>query len=204
MFWSDISYLNAGSERQRDAYLALIELDIFSILAEYDPVLTGTFPLGLEGPASDLDIICYVGDLDRFQALLVSVYGGMEEFSVRRREKNGLPTVICAFRYHNLPVEIFGQDRRVEEQNAYRHLVAEAALLRAAGDDAKQALAYLRDEGLKTEPAFAHYFRLEGDPYVALLALADATTDEIDEIVEQGRVLRRNSPPLAQPLGVFP
>ena len=40
LYWDDISYLRRGNERQQDAFQALIELDIFSILAEFDPVLS--------------------------------------------------------------------------------------------------------------------------------------------------------------------
>lgn len=198
MFWTDISYLNWGSDLQRDAYQALIELDIFSVLADYDPILTGTFPLGLETPDSDLDIVCHVEDLDEFVALVEAVYGYLEDFSVERKEKNGLPTVICRFRYRRLPMEIFAQPQPSERQRAYRHMVAEAALLRAGGEEAKEAIRWLKLEGLATEPAFAQYFCLPGDPYETLLELADATAEEIAEVVEQARIERRNAPqPLA-------
>jgi hypothetical protein len=195
----DLSYLNWGSDLQRDAYQALIELDIFSVLAEYDATLTGTFPLGIETPVSDLDIVCCVEDLAAFAELLEATYGYLEDFEIHQREKNGLPTVICRFRYRRLPVEIFGQARPAEDQRAYRHMLAEAALLRAGGEEAKEAIRQLRLAGLKTEPAFGRYFCLEGDPYESLLTLADASADEVFEVALQARIARRDRVDLLRP-----
>src|SRR5690606_598474 len=101
-------------------------------------------------------------------------YGDEDDFSVRQREKNDLPSVICNFNVGLLPVELFAQPRPTEEQHAYLHMVAEARLLREGGEEALMAIRDLKMDGMKTEPAFGHYFRLEDDPYEALLKLADA------------------------------
>ena len=140
MFWTDLTYLNRGSERQRDAFRVVIELDLFSVLAEFEPALAGTFPLGLETPESDLDVLCYAEDLDRFADLVTRAYGDEDEFEVRHTEKNRLPTVICNFRRQRIPVELFAQPRPTEEQNGYLHLVAEGRLLREGGAEAIEAI----------------------------------------------------------------
>ncbi len=194
MFWDDLTYLNRGSERQRDAFRILIELDIFSVLAEFDPVLAGTFPLGVETPQSDLDILCFVVDMDRFETLVRAAYGDQDEFEVRRKEKNDLPTGIFHFRVGAIPVELFAQPRPVEEQNGYLHLIAEARLLREGGDEALMAIRQLKYEGLKTEPAFGQYFCLPGDPYETLLKLAEVSAEELSEVVIQAKFERRNHP----------
>jgi hypothetical protein len=194
VFWDDLTYLNRGSERQRDAFRVIIELDLFSVLADFQPALAGTFPLGIETPQSDLDILCFAQDLDRFAELVRNVYGDEDDFEVRQTEKNGLPTVICNFRVRNIPVELFAQPRPIEEQNAYRHLVAEARLLREGGEEALQAIRALKLEGMKTEPAFGEYFCLPGDPYETLLALADVSAEELSEVVIQAKFERRNQP----------
>lgn len=196
IFWDDISYLNRGSDRQRDAYQALIELDLLSLLADYDPLVTGTFPLALETPESNLDIICNVNDLDHFAQLLDAVYGYLDEYRQQRSEHDGLPTLICNFIIHDLPVEIFAQARPTTEQRAYRHMVAEARLLREGGEDAVAAIRQLKHDGVATEPAFGDYFCLEGDPYTTLLELTDATAEALTEVVVQARVARRNRPQL--------
>jgi hypothetical protein len=193
MFWTDVASLNWGSDRQRDAYQALIELDIFSVLAEFDPILTGTYPLGLETEASDLDVVCHVEDFDRLVALVTAAYGNLDEFHIVHREKNGWPTLICRFRFRSFPVEIFAQPRPSEQQNAYRHMQAEAALLRAGGDEARDAIRRLRLAGVKTEPAFAQYFCLVGDPYEMVLEVADMSAGEVADVVLQARYLRRGT-----------
>lgn len=194
MFWDDLTYLNRGSDLQRDAFRVLIELDLFSVLADFEPVLAGTFPLGLETPQSDLDILCYAEDLAYFEQLVTAVYGDEDEFEVRHVEKNRLPSVICDFRYQNIPIQLFAQPRPTEEQHAYRHMIAEARLLREGGEDALHAIRELKRDGMKTEPAFAEYFCLADDPYEALLTLADASAEELSDVVLQARIGRRNSP----------
>lgn len=57
------------------------------------------------------------------------------------------------------------------QQGAFRHLVAEFALLQRYGDDLRKRIRALKVGGMKTEPAFAHALGLDGDPYVALLDL---------------------------------
>lgn len=200
MIWTDVASLNWGSDRQRDAYQALIELDIFSVLADFDPVLAGTYPLGLETATSDLDILCCVEDLDRFAALVEAAYGYYDNFHVVRRVKNDLPTVICRFQFRDFPIEIFAQPKPSEEQNAYRHMMAEAALLRAGGEEARAAIRQLREDGVKTEPAFGDYFCLEGDPYEALLEISDMTAGEVDEVVLKARYQRRGTGSPMEPL----
>lgn len=194
MFWYDLTYLNRGSDRQRDAFRVLIELDLFSVLAEFDPVLAGTFPLGIETPTSDLDILCCADDLAHFDEVVTAVYEDQYDFVVRHKEKNGLPTVVCNFRASNLPIELFAQPLATEEQVAYKHLVAEARLLREGGEEALYAIRELKVDGMKTEPAFGHYFCLPDDPYESLLHLADVSAEELSEVVIQAKFARRNQP----------
>jgi hypothetical protein len=201
VFWSDIGYLKSGSDRQRDAFRVLIELDLLSVLAEYDPVLAGTLPLGIETPESDLDILCHVDDAARFETLVTVMYGDEDDFALYHTEKNGLPTVICRFNAKGFPIEIFAQPRATEEQNAYRHLVAEARLLREGGEEAVLAIRELKARGMETEPAFGDYFCLPGDPHMTLLDVADYSASELSEVVIQARIERRNRPP--EPLAVW-
>lgn len=90
--------------------------------------------------------------------------------------------MVASFRAGGFPVEVFGQLRPPRRQTAYRHMVAEARLLAAAGDGAREAVRRLKREGLATEPAFARHFRLTGDPYDRLLELADAEQREIERL----------------------
>ncbi|HRF37192.1 MAG TPA: DUF4269 domain-containing protein, partial [Saprospiraceae bacterium] len=56
-------------------------------------------------------------------------------------------------------------------QNAYRHLLIEARLLEERGPEFRQQIIELKQQGVKTEPAFARLLGLEGDAYEALLRL---------------------------------
>jgi hypothetical protein len=194
VFWDDLTYLNRGSDRQRDAFRVLIELDLFSILAEFDPVLAGTYPLGIETAESDLDILCHAEDLARFSQVVETVYGDENAFTLRQREKNDLPSIICNFHVGKLPIELFAQPRPTEEQHAYLHMVAEARLLREGGEEALLAIRDLKLEGMKTEPAFGQYFCLEDDPYEALLKLADAPAETVSDMVIHAKIARRDQP----------
>lgn len=167
--WSRVAYLASGTPRQQSAYQALQSLRIFDILRDYSPVLAGTIPLAIDIESSDLDIICEAHDLDAIESHISFAYGGQPDFSVARTTKNNLRTLIARFTYGTWPVEIFAQPRLCTEQNAFRHMVAEAHLLRTGGEPARRAIRDLKSSGFKTEPAFASYFLLPGDPYEALL-----------------------------------
>ncbi len=153
---------------------ALAELDIFNRLAPYRPVLVGTFPLGLAMAGSDLDIICQAADLEAFAARVAALYGHKQGFRVAVKPVVGEPSAVAAFAAGGVPVEVFAQRLPVERQRGYRHLVVEARLLALGGAAAHDGIRALRAGGLKTEPAFARYFGLTGDPYAALLDLYDA------------------------------
>jgi hypothetical protein len=161
-------------------------------LADFEPVLAGTFPLGIETPQSDLDILFHAEALEQFSDVVTTVYGDQDEFALRHTEKNDLPTVISNFRVRNIALELFAQPLPTEEQHAYRHMVAEARLLREGGEEALQAIRSLKLDGMKTEPAFGQYFCLPDDPYETLLTLADVSAEEISEVVIQAKFERRN------------
>jgi hypothetical protein len=173
-FWKDITYLKTGNSRQQKAWCILQRLQVLRVLHNYEPVLVGTIPLGIDVSASDLDVICEVHDLAGFRRLVTRAFGRQAAFSSKRKEINALPTVVAKFqdRFSGFPIEIFGQPRPVTQQNAYRHMVIEARLLDWGGEPVRQEIQALKQAGLKTEPAFARYFNLAGDPYQVLLRLS--------------------------------
>ena len=56
--FKNIEYLKHGNERQKLAFYEIRHHGIFEILEKYNPILTGTIPIGIDLPESDLDIIC--------------------------------------------------------------------------------------------------------------------------------------------------
>lgn len=181
----DWASLERGSARQRAAHAAIRSLGVMEALAGYGPVLCGTIPLGIDLPESDLDIVCEAAEPAAFAARVTALFGGLEGFRTREKVVNGLPTVIVRFRHAGFDFELFGHPRPAREQNAYRHMVAEARLLALAGPEAAEAIRALKAGGLKTEPAFAAYFGLGGDPYAVLLDLAGAPEQALSELVRR-------------------
>lgn len=176
----NLSYLARGSARQRQSHAVIEELGLFADLAEYTPALAGTIPLGvdIEG-RSDLDIICWAPQLDDFKDRIYLLYNHHESFLRDRERIREIDTVIAWFWYDGWMVELFAQPVPVAEQYACLHLLVEACLLEVAGDPARDAIRELKRQGLKTEPAFAQYFGIPGDPYDELARLARASQEEI-------------------------
>jgi hypothetical protein len=179
--WHDLGYLQAGSARQQQAYAAIQRLGVLPLLRAYRPVLAGTIPLGIDLPGSDLDLICEVpaADFPVLGALLRRHYGAQPGFGLHETRWQQLPTLVCRFEAEGFAWEIFGQPRPVAQQQAVRHLQVEYAVLQAGGEAWRQAVLQLRQQGLKTEPAFARLLGLPGDPYAALLTLESLPPGEL-------------------------
>ena len=165
--------------REQLGRMVLADLRLFERLLPYTPFLAGTIPLGVDLEASDLDILCEAHDLDALATVLGYEYGGLEGFTLRQGESRGTGYLVCGFLYGGFAVEVFAQPLPVQEQYGWLHFEAERRLLALVGDDAREAIRELKRSGLKTEPAFAHYFGLTGDPYEALAQLAGAREEQL-------------------------
>jgi diadenosine tetraphosphate (Ap4A) HIT family hydrolase len=186
------SALLNGTVRQRRAYEVLADLNLLDVLAPYNPLLAGTIPLGFDTSDSDLDIVCEVYEIAPFTQALYDAFSGHELFGLRF--KGEYQAWICDFFYQGFQVQIFAQDCPSSSSPAYRHLVAQARLLSAAGAQAREEISRLRSLGLKIQPAFAEYFALPGDAYDALLALADAPESRLQEVVRRAKTVRESCP----------
>lgn len=169
--WRKIDDLNRGTAVQKEVYNLLTELEIMNLLMDYNPLLVGTVPLGIQVEGSDLDIICEVHDPVKFKALVVRYFGAMEGFVSESRVVQGIPRTKVNFMAKGWPIELFGQPKRTELQNGYLHMIVEAEILAQMDDDFRERIILLKTSGWKTEPAFAKALGLEGDPYKALLEL---------------------------------
>lgn len=167
--FTNIAYLKTGNLRQQKAYRLLSELSIFEDLHAYQPILTGTIPIEIDLPNSDLDIICSCSNPEAFSRHITDLYSDRTNFRIRTKNWNGLPSTIASFQTEDFEIEIFGQDCPTESQNAYKHMLIEYQILQAKGEAFMAEIIRQKQEGLKTEPAFAKLLGLEGDPYVKLL-----------------------------------
>ncbi|WP_046246540.1 DUF4269 domain-containing protein [Hymenobacter terrenus] len=179
--WKDPRYLRTGNRRQQRAYAVLQELDIWVTLRAYDPVLAGTIPLNIDLASSDLDVICEVppGAQEPFKKLLREHYGHLAGFHLKQTVISGHDSIVSCFRYAGVEVELFGQALPTVQQNAFRHLVVEHAVLQAGGEVWRAAVQRLKQQGLKTELAFATLLQLPGNPYEALLTLEGMSLPEL-------------------------
>lgn len=185
--WFNCAYLRQGSPRQQAAYAALEDLKVFTHLHPYSPVLTGTIPLDIETEHSDLDIICEARDLPTFEGHLNTIFGRYERFGCKQATHSRHPSVVAQFHHAGFVIEIFGQPQPVTRQNAYRHMLVEARLLAIGGDEARRAIRQMKQNGVKTEAAFATYFCLEGDPYQVLLELGMLNNYELRALLARRR-----------------
>jgi hypothetical protein len=171
IYWKDINYLHSGTKPQQSAYKVLMKSKVLETLKNYSATVVGTYPLDLAVAGSDLDIICEVKDHDAFSELLKSEFLTFKKFELRQNEIREVLATICRFEFEHFPFEIFGQNKPIEEQWAYRHMLIEYDLLKKHGEHFKQSVITLKQQGIKTEAAFAMLLKLPGDPYEALLQL---------------------------------
>ncbi|RAU82294.1 DUF4269 domain-containing protein [Pontibacter arcticus] len=167
--FTNIAYLKEGNKRQQQAFIELTQLSIFEDLQAYRPILTGTIPIGIDLPESDLDIICECSNHQEFTKTLTSLYSDKDKFEIRTNTWNNIVSTVATFRSGEFEVEIFGQDCPTNNQNAYRHMLVEHKVLNLKDDKFRTEIIRLKQEGLKTEPAFAKLLGLVGNPYVELL-----------------------------------
>jgi len=165
--------------RAKPPYRHVVEaLDLLNVLAPFDPVVIGTPPLGIDLPDSDIDIACSAPDLEAFAAFVGERFGARQDFLVQPVDGLEEPAVRAAFRSCGWEVELFCQTRPTAAQHGVRHFEVERRLL-ALAPDLAPAVRRGKAGGLKTEPAFAAVLGLAGDPYRALLELADRSDDEL-------------------------
>lgn len=165
--FTTLDYLKCGNEKQRRAYEILSGYGIFEKLKKYTPLLAGTIPIEIDTEESDLDIICDVKNKEEFKKLLSAVFSEFN-INIETLAVNGKEVIVGNFMADGLPIEIFGQDTPSAEQNAYCHMMAEYRILQEKGASFRHKIIALKEQGIKTEPAFGMLLGLE-NPYEDLL-----------------------------------
>lgn len=181
--FGNLDYLRSGTKRQQAAWHVLTEAGLWPVLAGYQPILAGTIPLGIDGPDSDLDILCHTIDFTTLQALVRQHWGQCQDYRDEHCVVKGAPSWMASFRLGDFTIELFAQDIPSKQQDAYLHLLAEWRLLQHTGSGAIEAIRQLKAKGYKTEPAFALLYHLPGEAYSAVKALAHAPEEAICHIV---------------------
>ena len=180
--WRDISYLRTGTDRQQQLYDVLIRHSVLAILHDFDPAVVSTICVGLDTPASDVDVICHAPNLSKLEQVLRYNYSESENFCLRYRPPRN-ETLVCSFSLERLEIEIFGSLEPIESQPAYRHFSVMKRLVSIGDDTFKKDIVELKKSGLKTEPAIAKRLQLQGDPYQAILELENASDADLIELI---------------------
>jgi len=170
--WRDIRCLLTGTPTQQSAYHFLNDFGLLSTLDIFNATLAGTIPIDVDIPGSDLDILCETPTLETLENVLRTNYSQMPDFRCKKESIQGKPSLIALFKAKHFYVEVFGQIEPVETQNGYLHMLIEDRVLSLGGIEARKRIRHLKLSGLKTEPAFAKYFGIPGDPYEALRQMA--------------------------------
>ncbi|WP_404430708.1 DUF4269 domain-containing protein [Sutcliffiella horikoshii] len=160
--------MKTGNKQQQEAYSAVKDLGILNDLLAYNPVLCGTFPIGINVKGSDLDIIMEVQELDLFEEKLQILYAYKDNLSLKRTTIRGKEVVIANFMFQDFEFELFGQDQPVHKQFAYLHMKIEYELLQR-DPNLREKVISLKKQGYKTEPAFCRLLNINGDPFESLI-----------------------------------
>ncbi|MES5938880.1 MULTISPECIES: DUF4269 domain-containing protein [unclassified Bacillus cereus group] len=168
--FTSITYLQSGNEKQQKVYDVLNKLNIMEDLTLYSPVLCGTIPIRIDTLQSDLDIVMEVHNFDVFEQEMKSLYGSYKGFKIKKKKIKTTESIKVNFEFEGFKFELFAQPKPVRNQNAYRHMIVEHMLL-IQHPHIREEILRLKENGLKTEPAFAQVLNIDGDPYDELILL---------------------------------
>jgi len=178
----NIEYLRSGNEVQQSVYRILREICIFSILSDFEPILTGTIPIEINIESSDIDISCNAKDFKAFSNIVKSSFSCYDSFT-ERIDKNHY---VASFEDSGFLIEIYGEPKRTTDQNAYRHMLVENRILNIAGKHFREKIIGLKSQGYKTEPAFGLLLGLQ-NPYEDLLKLGELEDKELQIFISEVR-----------------
>ena len=176
--WRDISYLARGNARQQSTWKLLSAGNFLEKLCDYDPVVIGTIPIRIDVDSSDVDIACEIKEEENFANHLRASF---PKLTIDRRP--GI--VVGRMHQDDFDIEIYGEARPVNKQNGFLHMAVEAKLLDLGGDSLQNSIRALKLQGIKTEPAFARFLGIEGDPYKELLKLTTLNDGELKRLLEK-------------------
>lgn len=150
-------------EKHAAAIHFLNSTQVLAKLKEFQPLISGTIPLGIDTPESDLDILFWAKDFNQFAAKVSAVFPNAIL-------NTNTDYIMAKLNFDGLNIELFGQRIHPLEQTAHRHLRIEGRLLKLLGHEFKQKIKELKLAGVETEPAFGQLLELS-NPYEDLLKL---------------------------------
>lgn len=168
-----------NSPETRENYQHVIdELGLMKTLADFDPIVIGTPPLGIAIDNSDIDIACSAKSLSEFTEYTQMKFSKHNDFEINQIQHLREPACVAKFSAMDWDIELFCQTLPTHQQWGVRHFFIEQRLLDLC-PELKGKVKTLKQDGMKTEPAFAQLLSLKGDPYEAMLELEQCADDDI-------------------------
>lgn len=186
--FKDVEYLKVGNLKQKQSYKILKNIKIFKILEEFNPILVGTIPIGVDVDKSDLDIVCEINlkNKDSLKNISIKNFSQFKNFKIIDTFSTAGAVVINFF-VDDMEIEVYASKVSSFETNGYRHMIIEERILSCCSLKFKEKIVALKKSGIKTEPAFAKLLKLNGNPYEELLNLEFLSDEEIvDKLKELG------------------
>lgn len=159
------------------------DLSLLTKLGDFYPYVIGTPPLGISLETSDIDIACSANDLLHFERVAKEEFSDRQGFRCRKSVIQELDSVVVQFHALNWDIELFCQQLSTQDQWGVRHFIVERRMLNLE-PKLKEIVIQLKQDGLKTEPAFAAALGLPGDPYQEILRLEYLSDSELASIIE--------------------
>ena len=117
-------------EKNQKVYGALKKSLVLEIFKACQPMVAGSFPLGLEVSGSDLDILLTSSDLKALHKLAETSFGPFQKYEAQFTEVAGLESLVIRFDFEGVSFELFAQATESLQQVAYRHFQIEERLVR--------------------------------------------------------------------------
>lgn len=167
-------------EANKPVFEAITKSQMLSSFRDHQPVIAGTFPLGIHHSESDVDVLLTSDDLKSLQKKLQGEYGKQEGFKSYISDDSSF--MVANFSFQGVPFEVYANKTQSVRQRAFKHFHIEERLLKLGEDPFRDKIISLRNQGIKTEPAFATALGLKGDPYLALLDIHSLAEEKLREL----------------------
>ncbi|PJZ47170.1 DUF4269 domain-containing protein [Leptospira brenneri] len=180
-----VDYLQTGTAKQKELADDLENWKILKSLNGFKPVIAGTIPLDIDTETSDVDILVKFNIPAHLQKICYAKFRNLPEYSFVEKTVDLRVTLICRFKTKKFQYEIFGQSLEPTEQYGWIHMMVENRLLTLANPTFRERIRNLKQEGIKTEPAFCKLLDLKGDPYKILVQWNQKSDEQLKDLLSK-------------------
>lgn len=129
--FKDVEYLKVGNLKQKQSYKILKNIKIFKILEEFNPILVGTIPIGVDVDKSDLDIVCEINlkNKDSLKNISTKNFSQFKNFKIINTFST-TGVIVINFFVDDMEIEIYASKVSSFETNGYRHMIIEERIFK--------------------------------------------------------------------------